>query len=229
MMLLAESYKLKRSLLNKLIKHSLHLNQLLGRQSGFTLIEVMTVVAIIGVLTTLSVPSISKYSAKTRQAEAKTQLSSLFAAEKSFYAEFGAFHSMFGAIGYAPQGRMRYNVGFNAVGTPANAADGFTSTYTAPADATNSVLFCNNNAGAGGGYGGGGSGGSGPVDVGCTVLVGVDGLPPPNDPGGAAVVTNLTKNTFLAGAAGMIFNFQLDVWSIDQEKNVSHSQEGISP
>lgn len=208
--------------------------KILLSQNGFTLIEIMTVVMIVGVLSTLSVPSISKYSAKTRQTEAKSQLSTLFSAEKSFYAEFGAFHSAFGALGYAPQGRMRYNVGFNDAGTPANAADGYTAAaFAAPFDATNSVNFCNNNvaAGGGGGYGGGGGGGGGPapVDVGCMVLPGVDALPPPTDPGGGVVASNLAKSAFLASAAGMIFDFQLDVWSIDQEKTIAHPQEGISP
>lgn len=41
---------------------------------GFNLIELMVVVAVIGVLTTIALPSYNEYIAKSRRAEARTQL-----------------------------------------------------------------------------------------------------------------------------------------------------------
>ena len=59
-----------------------------NNQSGFSLVELMVVVAIIGILATVAIPSVSKYMAKARQSEAKAALSSLYSANKSFFVEY---------------------------------------------------------------------------------------------------------------------------------------------
>jgi type IV pilus assembly protein PilA len=66
-------------------------------QAGFSLVELMVVVAIIGILASLAIPSVGKYMAKARQSEAKTQLASLYTAEKAFFAEYTVYDSRFGA------------------------------------------------------------------------------------------------------------------------------------
>jgi type IV pilus assembly protein PilA len=84
------------------------------RQAGFSLVELMVVVAIIGILATVAVPQVNKFMAKARQSEVKSMLSGLYTAEKSFYTEYNTFHTDFRTIGFSPEGRVRYNVGFSA-------------------------------------------------------------------------------------------------------------------
>ena len=61
------------------------------RTEGFTLIELMIVVAIIGILASVAIPSFSRYQNRARRSEALANLSSLGRAQKSYFAEFGLF------------------------------------------------------------------------------------------------------------------------------------------
>ena len=57
------------------------------RQSGFTLIELMIVVAIIGILSAVAIPSFLNYIKKSKTAEALSQLQKISVAAKLYYAE----------------------------------------------------------------------------------------------------------------------------------------------
>lgn len=89
-------------------------------QKGFSLVELMAVVAIIGVLAIIGIPQYQKFRVKAFQAEAKTQLAALHTAQRAFYLEYQGYHTSLKVIGYAPNGKARYNVGFGQAGiTPA--------------------------------------------------------------------------------------------------------------
>jgi type IV pilus assembly protein PilA len=60
-------------------------------QKGFTLIELMIVVAIIGILAAIAIPNFLTYQLKSRQAEAKTNLQAIKTSEVSFQAERGCY------------------------------------------------------------------------------------------------------------------------------------------
>ena len=78
---------------------------------GFTLIELMIVVAIIGILAAIAIPNFSKFQAKSKQSEAKTNLKALFTAEKAYFGEKDKYSIDLQAVGFAPEPGNRYSYG----------------------------------------------------------------------------------------------------------------------
>ncbi|MGH7181951.1 MAG: type IV pilin protein [Nitrospiraceae bacterium] len=70
------------------MRHRLH------TQRGFTLIELMIVVAIIGVLAAIAIPSFLSYQLKAKTTEPKTNLAAIKTASLSFHAERSCFLSV---------------------------------------------------------------------------------------------------------------------------------------
>ena len=58
-----------------------------NNQKGFTLIELMIVVAIIGILAAIAIPNFLNYQLKARTAEAKTNVGSIKTSQEAFKAE----------------------------------------------------------------------------------------------------------------------------------------------
>lgn len=77
------------------------------KKLGFTLIELMIVVAIIGLLAMMGIPSFMRFLAKTKRTEAYVNLSSIYAAQKAYWAEHGKYSDILsgaGGIGWKPEG-----------------------------------------------------------------------------------------------------------------------------
>ena len=60
-------------------------------RKGFTLIELMIVVVIIGILAALAIPRFMQTSGKAKKSEAKTVLKQLYQLERAYFQEFDAY------------------------------------------------------------------------------------------------------------------------------------------
>ena len=88
------------------------------KRSGFSLIELMVVVAIMAFLAMIAVPNFNRFLAKAKRAEAYMNLSSIYAAEKAYFAEHGTYSDVLigeGSIGWKPEGKTYYTYGFAGV------------------------------------------------------------------------------------------------------------------
>lgn len=91
------------------------------REGGFTLVELMIVVAIVGVLASVAIPSFRNYQWKAKRSEAFTNLAALSKTQKSYFA---AYDQYFG-VAPAEPGTTRGDV----PGTVARESSGIASAF----------------------------------------------------------------------------------------------------
>lgn len=78
------------------------------KKQGFTLVELMIVVAIIGILAAIAVPNFIRFQARSKQSEAKTNLKAIFVGQRTRFAESEAYSVRAGEIGFSPERGNRY-------------------------------------------------------------------------------------------------------------------------
>lgn len=171
---------------------------------GFSLVELMVVVAIIGILAAIAVPNFQRFTQKSKQSEAKSSLSALYSAMRAFNSEWGAYFADFRNVGYQAAGNVRYRHGFTAAGP--NAPAGYTgSGVTAGAPATQ---FSTAVAGV-----------CGAAPLPCIEVVGPNGVALPGVPAAAVV----TATSFVAAAiADIDGDAAWDTWTMTNQKTISN-------
>jgi len=105
----------------------------LRNRKGFTLIELMIVVAIIGILAAIAIPNFLRFQAKSKQSEARELLSSVYTAETAYFAEQNAYDSLL-VIGFEPASTPKYYTGIMVAAQTTFTATSFTTTVTASLD-----------------------------------------------------------------------------------------------
>ncbi len=80
------------------------------QKKGLSLLEVLTVVVIIGILTTISYPSWNYIIRKTRSNEAKVNLAFVAVSLHNYKAHCRSFYPDFQTIGAVPTGELHYNL-----------------------------------------------------------------------------------------------------------------------
>ena len=99
------------------------------KYNGFTLIELMIVVAIIGVISAIAYPSYSSYMKKARRADAKVGLSKLADRQERFYLQNNTYTDLFTAAGLNTS--QTSEEGYYKFSIPSADVNGFVITATA--------------------------------------------------------------------------------------------------
>lgn len=179
-------------------------------KKGFTLIELMIVVAIIGILSAIAIPQYQSYQARARQTEAKVGLSAAYLAETTTQIDNGNFSGCLARIGYKHDAAKRaYAIGFAAVNASCGAGDNQSclgykweggAFTTSCLDNANETHF---------------------------IATSAFGQQSSADRGDLDATAEPKRAEFTVGAAGSIAGASYDKWTINHLKSLQNTNQGL--
>jgi prepilin-type N-terminal cleavage/methylation domain-containing protein len=182
---------------------------------GFTLIEIIVTTGIVGVLSSIAVPSYQAYAARARQTEAKLLLGSVYSLEKTYQIEYDSYTTCLSQLGFEhnPQTKYYYTIGFASGGM--TCGDGsldchlFGNPYSNPTPCT-----------------------AGAFPAGGLFLgnVAIAGSPVSHARFNSNVTTTITRSQFTVAAMGSISSLGAtvaDTWTIDEQRQFVNVKSGI--
>ena len=193
------------------------------RKSGYSMAELVTTAAILGVVSTVGVKSYQAQTNRARTAEAKQSLSFVYTSEQSFRESWEKYHENLVVIGAVPSGRYHYDVGFDSAAHLDTSIQDYPETrLLSQTHCTSFYQICNGACnkqivGAlGSSFSAYGSSSGNCEVVGSAYLSGAGKY---SNPAGKA-----DAGSFKALAVGQLRN--RDVWSIDEGKTLEHVEDG---
>ncbi len=112
------------------------------REYGFTLIELMIVVGIIGILATMGIPEYLNFTSRSKQSEAKAVLAGIVTSQTVYFSEYNTFAPTLTELEYENQSAMKYYALSSEAGDDASYA--YTMTANLDADVALDVWLATN-------------------------------------------------------------------------------------
>lgn len=164
---------------------------------GFSTLELMVCLTIVGILAAIAIPSFQSYRAKQRANQAKQHLADIYSAEQTFFLQFRDYGTCLIVMGVSQSPQTLYGYGFNAT-----TRRGVASTNCTDDNNENYSYFLAND-----------------ISLGAVANNRADLT--------TTAVSATTFTAGAVGRISTEAGTPLDIWTIDEKQNLNNTQKGF--